>query len=86
MTPEQVDELNDKYCPLSPEEKAECKHLAEKHYWRFNSIKFKPDGLVIVSEDQGGWPFDAVTIKAATEPERVAKACMAFMRALAGED
>ena len=83
---QEVEGLDNDHCPLSTEERTECKRLAEKFYRRFKSIKFKSDGLIVISDDQGGWPIDTVTLKASAGSKAIAKACLAFMRALAEAD
>jgi hypothetical protein len=81
-----VDATEDKHSPFNEAERAECERLARRYYWRFNKIKFRIYGLIVISEDQGGWPFEAVQINIAAEKKVVVATCMAFMRALSKED
>ena len=74
--------MNQDYSPLTAEEKAECRQLAEAYYWRFDSITFAPTGLTVYSDDQGGWTFKVLIIDIAAEPAIVSAVCMAAMRAL----
>lgn len=77
-----ADPSEEAFSPLTAEEQAECRALAEKYYWRFNNITFSATGLKVISEDQGGYPFEALVIDIAADPEVVARACLAVMRAL----
>ena len=54
-----------------------CTRLAREHYWRFRSIRFTTQGLIIRSEDQGGHPFDAVKIEIAADPKTIQRSCLA---------
>jgi hypothetical protein len=56
------------------------RHLAKQAYWRFNRIEATPNGgVVIVSEDQGGHPFNAFTFECAHEPVLVQQALEAAL-------
>lgn len=72
---------------LTPDEEqawiARMSELAAKYYYRFNSVRVdSPNAFVVVSEDQGGWPFDAFTFKIACEPDIARRAFEAALRAL----
>ena len=82
MADESVREVEEQYAPFTTEQKAELKALAEKHYWRFAEIQFHPNGLRVISEDQGGWPGPALVIDIAGDPEVVVRCCLACLRAL----
>lgn len=77
-----VREVEERYSPLTPEEKAECRTLAEKYYWRFNDIQFHPSGVRVISEDQGGHPFEAFVVDIAADRAVVRRCCLAALRAL----
>lgn len=82
QSPPSVREVEEKYAPFTPEEKAEMKEIAEKYYWRFNEIQFHPNGVRIISEDQGGWPGPAFVLDIHAEPEMVRRCSLAAIREL----
>lgn len=59
-----------------------CLSLAKNYYWKFISIHFTFKGLVVISEDQAGYPFEALNIEIAAEPKVIQKACLALLREL----
>lgn len=79
---ESVRDVEERFSPFTSEEKAECREIAEKYYWRFNDIQFHPSGLRVISEDQGGYPFEAFVINIAADPEVVRRCCLAALRVL----
>lgn len=79
---QEVRAQEERFSPFSLEEKAECRDLAATHYWRFNDIQFHPTGIRVISEDQGGHPFQAFVIDIAAEAEVVRRCCLAAMRGL----
>jgi hypothetical protein len=80
-----VRDVEERFSPFTPEEKAECREIAEKYYWKFNDIQFHPSGVRVISEDQGGWPFEAFVVNIAADPEEVRRCCLAALRALGGK-
>lgn len=73
----------DPYAAITdPTVQALCVQLAAKHYIRFNNIRFTQSGLIVTSEDQGGYPFPAVTLSVAACPEAIARACLGMLQAL----
>ena len=74
--------VEEHFSPFTQEEKDECRTIVEKHYWKFNDIQFHPNGLRVISEDQGGYPFEAFVINIAAEPDVVRHCCLAAIREL----
>ncbi len=67
---------------ISDEDKDEIVRLAGERWWRLNSVEFHYERLVIIAEDQGGWPFPACTITVGElHSPRNIKAIKAFLEA-----